>query len=115
MGRAARKDAAEDASWRRLPQRVSWRFYPAFEGLFVAARSAVVFLAVRAHARPLRATVEPRRAPAQLSFQSQQGEAVPDDLRSVSRQCRPILTQSRSIATIRLTECRPEPADDLRS
>src|SRR5215212_4685850 len=65
MGRAARKDAAEDASWRRLPQRVFWRFYPAFEGLFVAARSAVVFLAVgNPPCLSLRATIELRRAPA---------------------------------------------------
>src|SRR5689334_21075762 len=61
MGRAARKDAAEDASWRRLPQRVFWRFYPAFEGLLVAARSAVVFLAVGAPAPA--ATSEDRASP----------------------------------------------------
>src|SRR3954465_1918514 len=43
MGRAARKDAVEDASWRRLPQRVFWRFYPAFEGLLGGRRVAGFF------------------------------------------------------------------------
>src|SRR3982750_4439080 len=84
MGRAARKDAAEDASWRRLPQRVSWRFYPAFEGLLVAARSAVVFLVAGAHAPAPRSHDRASLAAASSPFGSQRGPAVPDDLRSVS-------------------------------
>src|SRR4051794_23965071 len=97
MGRAARKDAAEDASWRRLPQRVSWRFHPAFEGLLAAARSAVVFLVAGAHAPAARSYDRASLAAASSPFESQRGPAVLDDLRSVSRQCRPILTQSRSV------------------
>src|SRR4051794_8533001 len=85
MGRAARKDAAEDASWRRLPQRVSWRFYPAFEGLLAAARSAVVFLVAGAHAPAARSYDPPSLAAASSPFEAQRGPAVLDDLRSVSR------------------------------